>query len=333
LGGSRNPRPLEAIPLGGMGIHGGKTGLELEDESNNIGRISMSLANYLRLLRDMGHRVVETSSASWSNVSTGMYMNFPLHHPIEPSTSEIRQVLGLTGIAVRYTCPIEVGRASYALVCSDKNYDLSSLPQKGRNRTRRGLESCFVRKIAWDELESVGAIRVARDTRDRQARAIPPNHDDYWRRYFSAAAKLDTMEAWGAFVGSQLAAFITASTIEDRIYIWTLNSDREYLSANPNNALFFVFVKDAIARSGIVEVSTGLESMQSDPSDLERFKLRMGFQRVPIGQRVAFNPLYSAILRGPILRKLRDSLSNGSNNATWTKLGVLLRWYSEQPAL
>jgi hypothetical protein len=293
----------------------------------------MSLEHYVNLLRDTGHRVVLTDSACWSKVSPGMYMNFPIHRPVQPTYTEIRKVLGIGGIAVRYTCPLDMGRDSYELVCSDKNYGLASLPQKGRNRTRRGIETCSVRRIGWDELESVGALRLARDTRSRQGRSIPPNHDQVLRKYWSIAAKLDTMEAWGSFVGSELAAFLMASRIEDWVYIWSLNSDRNLLHANPNNALFYVFTTDVLSRPEVMAVSTGLESMQSDPADLERFKLRMGFQRVPIGQRVQFNYLYSAALRGPVLRALKNRFSHGSNNSIQSKLGVLLRWYSEQPAL
>ncbi len=293
----------------------------------------MSLEHYVKLLRDTGHRVVLTDSACWSNVSRAMYMNFPIHRPVQPTYAEIRKVLGIGGIAVRYTCPLEMGRESYELVCSDKNYGLASLPQKGRNRTRRGLETCSVRRIAWDELESVGALHLARDTRLRQGRAIPPNHDHVLQKYWSVAGKLDSMEAWGSFVGNQLAAFLTASRIEDWIYIWSLNSDRNLLHANPNNALFYVFTADALSRDGITTVSTGLESMQSDPADLERFKFRMGFIRFPIGQRVQFNYLYRAALRGPVLRTLKDHFGTGSNNSIQSKFGLLLRWYSEQPAL
>lgn len=292
----------------------------------------MSLENYIKLLRDLGHRVVRTDSACWSNVVRGVYTNFPIHCPIEPTSSEIRKVLGVGGIAVRYTCPLEMGRESYELVCSDKNYALASLPQKGRNRTRRGLEACSVRRIEWDELESVGALRLARDTRLRQGRAIPPNHDQYLRKYWSVARRIDTMEAWGSFVGSDLAAFLMASRIEDWVYIWSLNSDRDLLQANPNNALFYVFTKDVLSRPEVTAVSTGLESMQSDPADLERFKLRMGYQRVPIGQRVQFNYLYRIALQGPVLRAMKNRFSSGANNSLQSKLGVLLRWYSEQPA-
>jgi len=293
----------------------------------------MSLEQYTKLLRDTGHRVVITDSGGWSNVSRGMYMNFPIHRPVQPEPAEIRKILGLGGIAVRYTCPLKIGRESYELVCSDKSYGLASLPQKGRNRTRRGLEMCSVRRIAWDELESVGALEVSKDTRLRQGRAVPINHDSFLRKYWSVAHNLDSMEAWGSFVGNKLAAFLIASRIEDRMYIWSLNSDRNLLQANPNNALFYVFTRDAISRKEITAVSTGLESMQSDPGDLERFKMRMGFDRVPIGQRIRLNHIYGFALRDPMLRILQNYLSNGSNNSLQSKIGVLLRWYSEQPSL
>jgi hypothetical protein len=292
----------------------------------------MSMNGYGEFLKKMGHRVFRTESACWFNISSGFYMNFPFHRPVCPQPSEIRKVLGITGIAVRYTCFPEIGRPSYKVVCSHKNYDLSCLPQKGRNRTRRGMESCSVRQLEFRELESVGALDLNRDTLIRQGRRIPTNHDEYWHKYYSAAATSECMEAWGAFVANELAAYLIACKIEDCINILILRSHSKHLKANPNNALFFVFTSEAISREDVQEVSTGLESLQPDTFELERFKLRMGYQKIPIGQRIEFNHALRLILRGSLLRRVHDALGRVQGRENFDKLAGILRWYAEQPA-
>lgn len=137
----------------------------------------MSAEDYSNFLRSMGHKVIRTKSACWYNVLPGFYMNFPFHRPVEPDPYELREVMGRTGLAVRYTCAVEQGRPSYKTVCSDKDYGLSALPQKGRNRARRGLESCRVRQLEFKELEAIGAVQLNRDTLIRQGQRIPRSHD------------------------------------------------------------------------------------------------------------------------------------------------------------
>jgi hypothetical protein len=293
----------------------------------------MSVNGYREFLEKMGHRVLLTESACWFNVSSGFYMNFPFHRPVCPEPSEIREVLGITGIAVRHTCPPDIGRPSYKVVCTDKSYDLSSLPQKGRNRTRRGLESCSVKRLEFKDLESAGCLDLNRDTLIRQGRRVPANHDQYWRKYYSAAATSHCMEAWGAFAGDELSAYLIACKIEDCINILILRSHSKHLKANPNNALFFVFTGDAMSRDDVKEVSTGLESLQPDTFELERFKLRMGYQRIPIGQRIEFNYPLKLILRGPLLRRLHNTVGRLQGRENFDKLAGILRWYAEQPAV
>jgi hypothetical protein len=292
----------------------------------------MSVEGYANFLRIMGHRVHMTDTCCWFNVSSGFYMNFPFHRPVSPVPAEIRDVLGLWGIGVRYTCPVEEGRPSYKIVCTDKDYGYLSLPQKGRNRTRRGMENCSVRRLDFDELEPVGALDLNRDTLVRQGRRIPTGHDDYWHSYYAAASSSDCMEAWGSFVGNELAAYLIACKIEDCMNIFILRSHSKHLKENPNNALFFVFTGDVLSRKEINEVSTGLESPQSDVADLERFKQRMGFQKVPIGQRIEFRPLLKPFLRLKPLRKFQDIVSKMEGGEKFSKLSGILRWYSEQPA-
>lgn len=297
-----------------------------------IGKESnVSLDDYAHFLKTVGHRVLMTESSCWFNASSGAYLNLPFHRPISPGPSEIRKVIGKVGIIVRYTCPVEVGRPSYKLSCYDKNYGYDSLLQKGRNRTRRGMESCSVRRLDFHELEAVKALDLNRDTLLRQGRRVPANHDHYWRTYYSAAAESHSMEAWGAFVGDDLAAYLIACKIEDCMNVLYVHSHRNYLKANPNNALFFIFTRDALSRKEITEVCLGLESPQPDLQDLDRFKLRMGYTKVPMGQRIEFNPLLRWFLGGSLQRNLQAAVSKVHGRENFAKLAGVLQWHSEQP--
>jgi hypothetical protein len=187
--------------------------------------------------------------------------------------------------------------------------------------------------LEFKELEAVGAVELNRDTMIRQGRRIPSNHDEYWLKYYSAAACCKSMETWGSFVADELAAYLIACRIEDCINILILRSHSKHLKANPNNALIYVFTQQAISRTEINEISTGLESPQSDVSELERFKLRMGYQKSPIGQRIEFNDVFRPILRGTLLNAVHETATRIFSGENVNKFTGILRWYAEQPVL
>ena len=134
-------------------------------------------------------------------------------------------------------------------------------------------------------------------------------------------------------MADELAAYLIACRIEDCVNILILRSHSKHLKANPNNALIYVFTQEAISRTEINEISTGLESPQSDVSELERFKLRMGYQKIPIGQRIEFNHVFRPILRGTLLNAVHETATRVFSGENVNKFAGILRWYAEQPVL
>jgi hypothetical protein len=290
----------------------------------------VSVDDYVCFLEKMGHRVVIGNSTLWFNVSPGAYMNFPFHRPARPEQSEIRQVLGLKGIVLRHTCPLDEGRPSFKIVCSDKQYDFSNLLQKGRNRTRRGLEKCSVKRLDFKDLESLGTLELNRNTFTRQQRRIPSNHDHYWRKYYAAAAAADSMETWGAFVDNDLVAYLIGCRIEDCMNLLIVRSSAERLKENPNNALLYIFVREVISRPEISEISMGLEPVEPGLEDLDRFKMSMGFTKVPIGQKVHVNGFLRPFLTASLLKGFRRLAVSYCSGQSVRKLDGLLNWYCNQ---
>jgi hypothetical protein len=292
--------------------------------------VSVSADDYVAFLEKMGHRVVVGRATYWFNSSPGIYMNFPFHKPAEPEPSEIRKVLGLRGLVARCACEVERGRPSYKIGCCDKDYDFSKLPQKGRNRTRRGLEQCTVRRLDFEELEPLGALELNRATFVRQQRHIRRDHDRYWRKYYSAAAGIESMEVWGAFVENDLAAYLIACSIEDCMNVLILRSSVEHLKDNPNNALMYAFVREIMSRPEMSEVSLGLEPVEPGLEDLDRFKTRMGFIKVPIGQRIYMNPLLRPLCQQPLLTAFQRIAAANHKSQKSRKFVGLMNWYSDQ---
>lgn len=279
-------------------------------------------------MRHLGHRVKKVGASWWYQVLRGVYISFPFHRVINPTHSEIGQVLGPDGLIARYPCKPSAGRASYRLVCTAP-YTFSNLHGKSRNQVRRGLEACVVRPVSFKELQD-HAGRLDRETKERQGRKVS-NHDaQYQRDYCLYAAKCEGAEAWGAFVGSQLGAYLIAHRMDYSANILIVRSSRELLAQYPNNALVYQYVSTVLAQPPIKEISFGLESLQENLDSLDHFKERMGFRREVIGQRLEIAPWLKGIVQRGIVRNCLLTIARSRSVEHHSKLSGFLQWYDQQ---
>ena len=290
----------------------------------------MSTAGYIAFLEAMGHKIREHAGVYWFNVHPGVYMSVPFHKLVSPAEIDVKKILIYDGIALRYPCALEHGRRSFRIVVNDPDYDLPSLSSKARNQTRRGLENCEVKPLAFGQLGDDG-IRLNRETLSRQGRKIPENYETYWTRYFDAASKSDGGETWGSFVNGELAAYLIAFRMEGVAHILIVRSAQNHLSMYPNNALLFTYIKSVLGTSEIREVSIGLEPIQGDMASLDRFKAGMGFMQLTVGQRVEFNPLLVPLIKSPLGRMAHSIAKHRSaRSENMAKLAGMFSWYEKQ---
>jgi hypothetical protein len=212
------------------------------------------------------------------------------------------------------------------IVCSDKNYDITSVDAKyARRQTRRGLENFEIRQLDFMELACQNNINI--DTLIRQGRKPGIWTDKRWKRYCMSANGLSGLEAWGAFYGSNLAAFMVAYQMDDYFEILHHSSATEYLHLYPNNALVFFVTKLKLSSMEINHVSYGPQSLDA-PDSLETFKYRMGFQQLPMKQGIVFHPLVKPFINN-ITYKFIQRISVTSTSDFWRKLEGIFRFYRE----
>jgi hypothetical protein len=256
----------------------------------------MNAAQFAEFWQIQGHKVIETKSCYWYNPQPLFFMSLPYHRLITPSRRELAHVL-LSGpsVAVRFpTVPDGTGKEGGLFIGSDRNYDLSSLHQKARNQTRRGLENCTVEQVDFGYLAEHGHT-LNEETFQRQGRDPQTITKQQWHRYCEAASQIPDFEAWGAFVNGHLAAFMVTALVEDCFSILHQSSSADYLGYYPNNALIFTVTKLKLSCPEVGYVSYGLKSLD-DTGGLDHFKLRMGFELKPFKDCVVFNPVLKPFL-------------------------------------
>jgi hypothetical protein len=284
---------------------------------------------FAEFLTRQGHHIVKTEMCYWYNAQPGFYFYFPYHRLIRPSEEELKRILwGERCIGIRFFVPIDgVGKSSYAIVCSDKNYDLPVLESKSRNQTRRGLENFEIKKISFSELAQLGnPLNV--DTLTRQGRNPHAWNENRWKLYCDATDGLDGFEAWGAFTGGKLASFIMGFQMEDHFTFLHQSSASEYLRLYPNNALVFTVTKLKLALPEVNTVSYGPQSLDA-PESLDTFKFNMGYQKKPMKQRIVFNPLVKPFVGNVLHQFVQSATKIRPQSDTLRKLEGIIRFYRE----
>ncbi|GIW39883.1 MAG: hypothetical protein KatS3mg076_0460 [Candidatus Binatia bacterium] len=293
----------------------------------------MKSEQYASFLSAIGHRVVRTESGLWYDAARYFLLGAPSHELREPPPEELRKLLVRGGFAgARYTAPLHAkGRASYQIVCDDRDYSLEKLSANTRSKVRRGLRRCEIAPLSAEEARRHG-YEAHRDTVVRQGR-----QGDWgrvrWDLFWDAVARTPDVEVRGAWVGNELAAFLVCLVFEDSAEFSVARSRTDALGAYPNNALVYRTLHEMLHERGLREVTFGIESLEP-VGPLDEFKFSMGFRPRPIRQAVVFHPAVSLLLRRSSFRRLaravarRGSESRGPS-AFWRKAVGLLAFAEE----
>lgn len=278
-------------------------------------------------LRRQSYRVIRTDSSYWYNSGPRVYQAFPYHWVIQPSAEELREFLlreKAIGLRFSTTTTAAEGLMSYHAIYEGGAYTLESLSANARSKVRRGLKACQVEPISLQQLAHDG-WQLQVDTVDRQGRAGSITRQT-WEQLCHAADDLPGFQAWGAFVGKDVAASILTAIVGDACYMLYPQSHRQYFDRYVNNALAYTISHHMMTQAGVRMIFYGLHSLDAPPS-VDEFKFRMGYVAKPVRQRVIFHPwivpffnrfTYSAIKRVQAWRPNQPALA---------KVEGLIRFY------
>jgi hypothetical protein len=258
-----------------------------------------SAAAVADFLRSQGRNVVEGADCWWYNAygQNRVFYSFPPHKLVTPSSDHLSRLFKSLpqAKALRYLSPNdEKGKASYIWVCRSP-YELERLSSNTRSKVRRGLKHCHVRSLSFDELDQYGA--KAQDDTLKRLRLESPASVKPGKGLHECPA----YEAWGAFVGDQLAAYVITLRIDDWVYIQVNRSVTEFLKLYSNNALVYTVVRELLSRPGVTTLSYGWEPLYEVES-LDQFKSSLGFVRQPVKQCVALAPWLRPLLNPLVCR-------------------------------
>jgi hypothetical protein len=279
-------------------------------------------------LRRQGHKVYQTESSYWYDAGPKVLQAFPYHWTINPGKDELHELMLRNHIlSLRYSSPVnsDMGRLSYHIV-QDSCYNLGMLNSKARNGVKKGLECFKVENITFDRLAREG-WHLQEDTIIRQNRRGSMGKKE-WERLCLAARDLPGFEVFAALSGNDLAAAVIVFRMENTYTVPFAMSHCSFLRNHVNNALFYAMSCELLKRENISGIFFTVQSLDA-PSNVDEFKLRMGFEPKLVRQNVLIHPYLRPLITKPVHAFVDRLHKRYPSSNYFAKAEGMMRFYLE----
>lgn len=276
----------------------------------------MNIEDFVEFLKLSGRKTIRSESGYWYDAGGGVYLSIPHHETRNPTAEELQELFRKHRIlGVKYSAnPGTRGKPGGVYILRDRSYNLLSLPRKTRAAVRQGLKNCSVREIGFDYLNEHG-MPLNLDTLKRQGRDDPLfSQPDRWEQFCNAGRQVEGASAWGAFVDDQLAAYLMAFIVNECFWILHSTCRTELMPLHPNHALQYTVIQEMISKPEI-ELICGGNVAILDLQGLRSFKMRMGYEIMPVSLVVIFHPVLKALLLGRLGEGLLGCMSHLAGNS------------------
>jgi hypothetical protein len=266
----------------------------------------MQLDDYVRFHERLGKRVVWLDGIPFSEYRRRFLWSLPRFRAYDVSSPQLRRLLGRRALGAIAMTTEPADRHAALCAASRADYGLDLLQKQTRNRTRRGLENCEIRRVGWDEMLARG-IEINRQALKRQGRSSALGDPGWWRRQCQVSAEFPGVQAWGAYVGDDLTAYVnvivhsaeSSGRARPVANIMHFMSDNAHLKSYPNEALIFTVTNQLLLGCCDFVVLGSV----SDDERLFAWKRHMGYRIKASPYHLVANPLLH--LAKPFLPKLR----------------------------
>ncbi len=266
---------------------------------------------FARHMQLRGRKVFEACGCFWQSVGHGMFISLPPQLILDLSTAQTARLLRDAGIrGVRFPSTTRAGLPGGLYVFRGPSYGIENLHRNFRQKVRHGLDRCEVRKLNPDELIRLG-LPLNLQTMRRQGRFDPEFADPrQWTRLVEAVFAVPAMSAFGAFSGTQLAAYNITCLEDGCFHIVHQMSAASDLDSCPNHVLDFIVTRDAVADPAVQFVTMGWSSLIPMPG-LHAYKTRMGYDCEPHHCVIQFHPRLAPLFTS------RPSVSIAAHLSKW----------------
>ena len=219
-------------------------------------------------------------------------MRFPVFATASPSAEELRYLhwarfAPLVSYLVQPTSTLPAD--GYAYVCTNSRYCLKALDHGVQGNVKRGLRDLEIRPTTLEEVLRLGEPAF-RDTW-RHHGWLDVSSTDF-QKCFTRPQSLCGNRFFGAFRDNALLAYVGVIEVDDWAEVRVRFSTEASLNLRPNDALLFYVLAYYLVERGFRTVSAGVSSIlpSANTPGLHRFKLKMGFDALPVRRVFQFHP-------------------------------------------
>ncbi|HEX3179404.1 MAG TPA: hypothetical protein VHZ49_22200 [Methylomirabilota bacterium] len=262
------------------------------------------LPEYVTAFRAAGLPVFRGSAGCyWVGSAARVVRRVPTIDMSEPSEAEVDEALHVTGALVATFIQEPSDRVpgnAWLYVCRDRGYALRARPSAMQRNVRRALRELRVTELSVGEVLAYGS-RAFCDTRRRSE--LDDGTLQAFRRYFQYGAHRPGRTYLGAWHHGQLAAFLSITQVDDWVELGSFSMS-SMLRHRPNDALMYCALSRYAADTRCRVVSYGLSSIQlgGKAAGLHRFKLKVGFEAVPVHRAFVLRRSLRPVVRRATLK-------------------------------
>jgi len=249
-----------------------------------------------------GRPIMDGCSSLWYSAPHRFLISLPYQQPLNPAPEAIQALLRSSKASgVRFMSRQWGGISGGVYVCCDRKYSLDTIHKKNRTAVRRALETYEIRHVKEGELLGQG-LQLNRETMARQGRYDPEfGEEGQWSRFVKAIPECPEIEAFGAFVGKRLCAYLITCREDRWLNILHQMSRPDDLKSYPNHVLTYSVTKAACEDPSLKGVSYGLVPLIVN-NGLHEYKIRLGYSVIPQSCVVVLRPELNLFLNNRFVR-------------------------------
>lgn len=236
--------------------------------------------------------VLENEEYGWMKYEKFAYVKYPVYHFKQVFSEELNRIFKKSNSPVLSYSVLNSQGKVYWYVC--KKIALENLKATQRRDISKAAKYFVIKDISIDTLIKKG-FEAFSDTRKRVGLS-DYNMKDFIHR-FSNQKHTNANYYIGAFHGDQLQAFVSLIIFNNKVEIEGLFSRNEALPLCVNNYLNFAITHYFLNVQKMELVSYGFSSIQEgDFEGLHRFKLKCGYDAIPVLRIFVVNPKYKIFI-------------------------------------
>ena len=264
--------------------------------------------------------VLENEEYGWMKYEKFAYVKYPVYNFDHVNSEELNRIFKKTNAPVLSYSILNPDGNVYWYVC--RNITLQNLKATQRRDISKAANDLVIKDISIDTIIKYG-FEAFSDTRKRVGLS-DFNRKDFSNR-FSKQKHTNANYYVGAFQGEQLQAFVSLIIFNNKVEIEGIFSRNAALPLCVNNYLNFAVTYYFLNIRKMDLVSYGFSSIQEgDFEGLHRFKLKCGFDAIPVQRIFVVNPKYKIFINSITLQLAKSIIQIFPKNRLARKLkGVI----------